>query len=130
MLRITFQTLNGKIESKMYQENEPIDIGRRLKSAFIRIPSDVRLSSHHGQFIYNGKLGLFVIDCNSSNGTFVNDVKLQPNEKCPIHFKQKVVMGNTWFRIEKHIEEFSVPVLADITCMICQRSLSFMRLEV
>jgi ABC-type multidrug transport system ATPase subunit/pSer/pThr/pTyr-binding forkhead associated (FHA) protein/ABC-type multidrug transport system permease subunit len=81
---------NDKLLKKItFSGNEAMTVSIGRDDADVHIPEG-EVSRMHAQLIYDGS-GVYVMDCNSTNGTFVNNKKLSGNE--PVLLSKGDVVG-------------------------------------
>jgi pSer/pThr/pTyr-binding forkhead associated (FHA) protein len=71
-------------------------IGRNPKND-LAIPQDKQISGSHAYLRYE-KAGLFIIDRNSRNGTFVNENKLT-DSGCVLNSGDRIRVGKSTFEV-------------------------------
>lgn len=57
------------------------------------------ISGNHGKFMHNAS-GWMVIDNGSTNGTYINDVKLAPGTATPLHIGDKLTIATIDFDVQ------------------------------
>ncbi|HEY3779828.1 MAG TPA: FHA domain-containing protein [Fimbriimonadaceae bacterium] len=85
-------------EGKEYPLKKGANIFGRKSEADIQI-SDPYVSGKHGQ-IDIGDDGIFLTDIGSTNGTMLNDAKLNPNQRTQITSDDVIRLGNMRFHVE------------------------------
>ena len=76
--------------------NDSFKIGRQQNSVDYCINDNSAIGRVHAVIIYrNG--ALYIKDNNSTNGTFVNDVRVKPNAEAPIAAGDKIMLGDEEF---------------------------------
>jgi pSer/pThr/pTyr-binding forkhead associated (FHA) protein len=63
------------------------------------VTEDPSVSRRHAELILEGGT-LYLRDLGSSNGTFIGENKLNPNEPVELHPGDEIVMGKSKFRLE------------------------------
>jgi hypothetical protein len=74
----------------------------------VLMATDRRISRQHARLEQTAS-GWQIVDLNSSNGTFVNGLKLGPNQPCPLKPGDQIIAGDTTFVFETS-PGLSVPV--------------------
>lgn len=74
----------------------PITLGKRSGGADF-VLTDASVSRLHAHIARDEEERLYVRDLNSTNGTFLNGVRLQPNESAPLRVGDEVCFGNAVF---------------------------------
>ncbi len=80
----------GKNKSRSYPSPE-ITIGRGLGND-LRIPKDPRVSTRHLRVRMRGNQ-IEIMDCNSKNGTFVEEKPIAPNQWTPVGSRDTIALG-------------------------------------
>ncbi len=62
----------GRSDAKKYTKNG------------VSLFKDSEVSEHHGKFELSGKNKIYYTDMKSTNGTFINTVKIEPKKEYPI----------------------------------------------
>ena len=89
--------VSGPVEGKQFSvKKHGLLIGRNPKNDLV-IPQDVQVSGSHAYLRYD-KGGLFIIDRNSRNGTFVNENKLT-DTGCVLNSGDRIRVGNSTFEV-------------------------------
>lgn len=99
-LRLTYSSENGDGQWDAAQEQWKISIGRREDSD-ICLRNDTFISRQHAYICWeNGRWWLQ--DCNSTNGTFLEDSDADARVRgtIPLASGQLFRVGHTWMRIE------------------------------
>lgn len=79
---------------------QEILVGRDQNSCNFWIAGNSNIGRKHAKFsVKNGTT--FISDCNSTNGTFVNGTKLQPNVEVALKDGDKVMLADEEFRFSK-----------------------------
>lgn len=96
--------------SKLYLVNYPLGIkmqaidgaiiGRRQGPYTTILSSQPYISSKHASLKNDPDSGWNIVDLDSSNGTFVNKVKLAPDTPCPLKHGMKVKLANVELLVE------------------------------
>lgn len=102
MVAIAVQVVGAKgqesVSAKELTFEQPeVTFGRAPGNDLVLAAPDV--SGTHGKLIVeslHGKPTLCVIDLGSSNGTFIESVKVRPNELVPLGFGQRIVIGTSF----------------------------------
>lgn len=96
-LKVTLARL-GKGETGTYSMNvgESFSVGRSASKAKLAFPEDTAMSGHHCTFSSQGKR-LFIMDNNSTNGTFVNGVPV--SGKHELEQDDTILMGSYEYRV-------------------------------
>jgi pSer/pThr/pTyr-binding forkhead associated (FHA) protein len=88
-------------------------IGRSKKE--VDLPLNIKLLSRkHAELIYYDSKTIMIKDLNSRNGTFINNVKIEPLKETFFTNKQKLSFGNTnneiifFDKSEQHKEDFAL----------------------
>ena len=86
------------------------NIGRSKKKVDISI-QDITISRNHSEFIFYDKDKIMIKDLNSSNGTYINNVRIEPNQENYFSIRDHLSIGNEKnqlvFSIEKGIKNDS-----------------------
>ena len=75
-----------------------VEIGRDTTNA-IPLPNDTNASRRHATLQLNGAQ-VVVTDNGSSNGTFINGVRIATQTPTPLNPRDELTVGNTRFRLE------------------------------
>ena len=75
---------------------EEVSIGRSASNDLVLASPDV--SSKHAKFVQrndsSGRPALFIVDLGSSNGTFIEEQRLQPKDERELKGKERIVLGS------------------------------------
>jgi hypothetical protein len=107
--KLVFKCVSGALAGKKFSADEPvvINIGRG-SDCFIHITkeTDPEVSRHHCRLdIVPPKAEL--VDLGSSNGTYINDLRLIPNQKYELNTGDAFKVGGSVFSVE--IKEIKNP---------------------
>jgi hypothetical protein len=91
------EVTSGRFEGKRYGLRPISRIGRDLR--FDIRPHDPEISRHHSMITFTGS-GFVVKDTGSTNGTFVNENKVDPGKEVEIHHDDILRVGRTSMRFE------------------------------
>ena len=75
----------------------PYNVGRAPDNQLV--VNDIKVSSHHAQIRPDGD-GYVIVDLGSSNGTFVNEQRLVPNQSHILSSNDRIRIGDTTFVFE------------------------------
>ncbi len=78
------------------EEGQVVTLGRAFDNSVL--VDDASVSRHHAAIRWKDG-GIFVIDLNSTNGTFVNGEKLEENYFYRLDYADEVKIGNIAFKI-------------------------------
>jgi len=94
-MKIGFIHKNRLVKKIRLNNNQPqeIVIGRSV-AADISFSHISTLSSKHLQLFFDGKKKIFITDLNSSNGTYVNGIKLESLKTCEIKLTDKIILAS------------------------------------
>ena len=92
-MRIKLEVISGPMDGHIFQFNSNVDLGREGK---LRIPSDRFISRRH-VLIDVQDPRLFLEDLGSTNGTFIDDERLQG--KAELRNGQVFRVGRTWLEV-------------------------------
>lgn len=79
---------------------QEILVGRDSNSCSFWISGNSNISSKHAKFAVKGGT-TYICDCNSTNGTFVNGTKLQPNVEVALKDGDRITLADEDFRFSK-----------------------------
>lgn len=116
-LQLTIQPAGGGAPSLVRFEQPQVKLGRGSRCE-IRLPFQI-VSSHHLTFL-NEKGGYKVIDVGSTNGTYLNGVRLEPNVPTPISSGNELRIVDLTIRIEIESLLCEGFTLAESTIMLRQ----------
>lgn len=114
-LELRVETIGGQADPQVLQfTSQEVTLGRSSDNDVVLAAPQV--SGHHARICYrreaDGTHGVFLVDLNSSNGTFVEGIRLEPQTEVPLRSGQRVVIGN--FLLLALFEEEQVPRSAEI----------------
>ena len=89
--KIEFSIIYGSTTSQAKITKFPCALGRLAESAAFVIP-DISVSRRHALIEHIGG-DFFIVDTNSSNGVYVNDVKIENGERCKISLNDIIYIG-------------------------------------
>ena len=93
----TLHVLQGPDKGRTYETpNEPAIIGRSSDQIHL---SDHSASRRHAE-IRPSNGAWVLVDLNSSNGTFVNRIRVAPGEKKPLRNGDYIQTGNVLFQLK------------------------------
>lgn len=92
-MRVRLEILSGPMDGHIFQFNHSVDLGREGK---LRIASDRFISRRHVAFEV-AEPRLFLEDLGSTNGTFIEDERLQG--KAELRNGQIFRVGRTWLEV-------------------------------
>lgn len=92
-MRIKLEVISGPMDGYIFQFNNNVDLGREAK---LRIAVDRFISRRHAS-IELQEPRVFLEDLNSTNGTFVDDQRLQGRTE--LRNGQEFRVGRTWLEI-------------------------------
>ena len=98
--RVKLISLNIRRYPDLIPENNPALIGKSPQEADLVINQDV-ISRIHARIEVSEKTGeVFLTDMNSTNGTFVDGIRLLPNERRLIKEGQKISFASVHFQLK------------------------------
>ena len=92
-MNVQLEVLSGPLDGHIYQFNSTSDIGREAK---LKLAVDRFVSRRHAIIEISG-VGLVLEDLESTNGTFVDDQRVQGRVPLPIGKVFRI--GRTWLQI-------------------------------
>ncbi len=92
-MRIKLEVVSGPMDGHIFQFNHNVDLGREGK---LRVPVDRFISRRHLCLEIDGSR-LFVEDLNSTNGTFLDEERLEG--KAELNNGQVFRVGRTWLEV-------------------------------
>lgn len=106
-ITVTSGPHKGEKFSKLVDTNNSCHIGRselpKFKNDGISLFKDEAVSSAHGLFEVkideNLEDQLYYLDCHSSNGTIINEEKIEPNEYTEFSHTSKMIVGDSDLQI-------------------------------
>lgn len=90
---------NGALGLEIQGDNEAV-IGRRSGPYSDKFKEYGYVSGSHAKLVFDDKEGWFVVDLNSSNGTFVNRQRLQPDVPKPLKNGDVVTIANVNLQVK------------------------------
>ena len=108
------EVLNGSLAGERYPLGDDVIIGRHDhmpggQESDILL-ADNRVSRHHAKIVRKGQ-SYYVMDLNSTNGTYLNARRLEPQRRYPLHEGGNLQMGGVHLRFrpalhpETHLKE-------------------------
>lgn len=92
-MRVKLEVLSGPMDGHLFQFNHDVDLGREGK---LRVPYDRFISRRHLALELQGTR-LFLEDLNSTNGTFLDEERLEG--KAELTNGQVFRVGRTWLEV-------------------------------
>ncbi len=92
-MNVQLEVLSGPLDGHIYQFNSTSDIGREAK---LKLAVDRFVSRRHAIIEISG-VGLVLEDLESTNGTFVDDQRVQG--RVPLPNGKVFRIGRTWLQI-------------------------------
>ena len=97
----------GKIVCRIpLPDRRPITLGRDPSRSVVLDPSDTRLSGSHCQLLREGKK-FFVMDSNSTNGSFLNGVPIKGKGWMPVSEGETLRVGSYEYRLQFRFDDES-----------------------
>lgn len=94
-MKVTIEILSGPTDGETFSFRNPFDIGRDAASG-LSLPLDKFISRHHAK-IFPADSDCILEDLNSTNGTFVDNVRLKG--RINLYKGQIFRVGRTWLQI-------------------------------
>lgn len=82
-------------EARYDMENDVFRIGRNINLVDLYIP-DAHVNPIHAEIIREG-VDFYIIDKCSRNGTYINDVKIEPENRIPLYGSEEIRVGDRVF---------------------------------
>lgn len=95
-MKITLEVLSGPLDGQKFDFSKTVEIGRDDKCE-VPIKVDKFISRHHARIMVVDP-ECFLEDMESTNGTFIDDERL--NGRIILHNGQTFRVGKTWMHIE------------------------------
>ena len=93
--QVSLEAVAGPAVGQSYSisEGQSVSIGRNQGQNDIALPTCKNISGTHCQFSVSGN-HVYVRDLNSTNGTFVGEQRIMPQQAMPVSDGQIVYLGN------------------------------------
>lgn len=92
-MRVKLEVISGPMDGHIFQFNHNVDLGREAQ---LRIPKDRFISRRHVSIEVQG-VRLFLEDLGSTNGTFIDEERLEG--KAELRNGQVFRVGRTWLEV-------------------------------
>jgi pSer/pThr/pTyr-binding forkhead associated (FHA) protein len=116
-IKIHFYQGDKLLKKIAFQQGEhvAITIGKFGQRVDVELNSSM-ISRQHGQLIFTSDAALFYVDLGSTNGSFHNRNRIQPNDKLPLSIGDKLQLtkdGEFYFEVVHPDEKAKVTVSVD-----------------
>lgn len=98
--KLVFISVNIQEEVKLNITKTPFTIGKRVASVDGCIKKYPTISREHCKVVYKDSQH-YLVDLNSSNGTYINGIRLKPFEEYPVNLGDQIRMAGIVFRLEE-----------------------------